>query len=76
MKTATDLEALADKLLALPTTQKLTVALVMIQTDKLDVAESVLSAALDDLRARRLLGVARVPLTGKAPAAPAPRGEG
>ena len=64
-KTLQEMETLAAKLLALSTVGKVTMALMLLQSDKPDIAESVLEAALDDLRSKRLLGIERVPLRNK-----------
>lgn len=61
-KTKTDLVALADKVVAASTLGKVAMASALIQMGKVDVAETVLEAALDDLRATRLLGIVRAPL--------------
>jgi hypothetical protein len=64
-KTMEELAALAGKLTALPTAQKLTMAVMLLQAGKTDVAESVITAALEDLLAARLLGIKRVPLVSR-----------
>jgi hypothetical protein len=64
-KTDEEVVALAGKMLALSTDHKLTLAVMLIQSDRIDVAERCIEAALDDIRAKRLLGITRAPLTRK-----------
>lgn len=60
-----EIAALAGKLADLPTAQKLTMAIMLLQANKADVAEGVIEIALDDLRVKRVLGIERVPLVAR-----------
>jgi hypothetical protein len=61
-KKPSDVAALAEKMLALPTTSKLVMASLLIKSGELEIAERVTEAALEDLQSRRLLNTSRAPL--------------
>lgn len=61
-KTVEELRAIADKMLKLPTADKLTMAVALLRQGNAQMAETVIEAALEDLQLRRLLSVERAPL--------------
>lgn len=57
------MDELAARLVKLPTTQKLLVAIALIEKGQLENAETVIELALRDMQGKRLLGIQRAPLS-------------
>jgi hypothetical protein len=62
--TTEKVEVLAERLMAMSTADKLTLASMGLMDGRMDleVVESIIHAALEDLQARRLLNIKRAPL--------------